>query len=92
MPSPKLVVQALKFATPMPELLPKLGVSTFLDASTRGWSALADDDARMVILKARKERDGKMVTVTYRLPYESIQYYQATAGKADESGEPAEPK
>jgi hypothetical protein len=87
----KLIVQSIKFRTPVPELLPQLSTATYLGVMTKGWSAIADTDTREILLKARKHdaATGKMTTTTYHLPFECLQFYTATGmSNTDEPGEP----
>ena len=90
----RYVVQVLKFAEPISELGPKVGNTTILGPYTPGWSAIADEDARVILLKVRKpDKTGKTVTQSCRIPFEAVQFYEVTAASVKDSvTEPSDPK
>lgn len=91
---PKYTVQELKFKTPISELGPKVGNTTILGPYTNGWTATADEDLRVILLKIKgPDGSGKVTTKTYRVPFEAVQFYQVTAAAVkDAAGEPPDPK
>lgn len=87
----KYVIQALKFMRPQPEVALATVTSTLLGPEAKGWSAIADEDAGVVVVKARKpDSTGKTVAKSFRFPMTSIDWYIVTAAKAED--EPADPK
>lgn len=83
-------VSALKFVRPQPELIRDLQASTILGPLNKGWTAVVNEDSRVLTVKVRKTVEGKVTTVSVRYPLESIDYYLVTAAKAGD--EPADPK
>lgn len=90
----KYNVQELKFSSPISELGPKVGNVTILGDYIPGWSAIADEDQRVILLKVRKnDKDGKPTLFSYRVPFEAVQFYRVTAAQVkDAAGEPPDPK
>ena len=87
------VVSYIKFVRPQPELLPALQTCTILGQWTKNWSAVANEDVRVIVVKVRKMGDnGKLVTESVRYPFESIDNYKVTATAVKPGDEPADPK
>lgn len=86
-------VQALKFVRPQPELTKHTQTSTILTQAQPGWTAVANEDARVIVVKVKKMNDqGKLVTESVRYPFESIDNYRVTATAVKLGDEPADPK
>ena len=85
-----LTVSYVKFVRPQPELIKDLQTSTILGQWVKGWSAVVNEETGVIVVKVRKQVDGKVATVSVRYPASSIDNYMVTAAKAD--NEPADPK
>ena len=87
------VVSELKFKAPQPEVSQYTQTATLLGPMHKGWSAVANEDTRVLALKVRKVGpDGKVITKPYRFPFEALHWMVYTAAKVPDQSEPLDPK
>lgn len=85
-------VQALKFVRPQPELHRDTTTATILGPQQVGWTAQVDEELGVMVVKVRKQVDGKLVQKSKRFPLSSIDNYEVTAAATRTDDEPPDVK